>query len=153
MNIDVNAAKWRKAAREFLTMQGLKRGLRVGGVHIKSKVNVRPPHTPRKQVHLFGKKQRGAFFAKLRAGEIEVPYRRNFSPNSEQSSKRWSIQSSHSGFRQTVGNTASYSALLQGKKQALYHKQTGWRRIDVIAREETPQVGRLVANEIKREFK
>lgn len=61
-------------------------------VHLRSKLAPYPPRSSRPQAHLWTRQQRREFFAKLRAGEIEVPYRRGQSPGSENLGKRWRIR-------------------------------------------------------------
>jgi hypothetical protein len=72
---------------------------------------------------------RRAFFAKLRSGEIQVPYRRGSSPGSEQLGRRWRVLPRGRGA--ALVNTASYAALVHGSPgQAAYHQAGGWKTED-----------------------
>jgi hypothetical protein len=73
------------------------------------------------------KRMRAGFFAKLKSGEIEVPYRRGASPGSEKLGARWAISTQNQGWRAVIGNNASYAKLVQDSaKQTGYHRGTGW---------------------------
>ena len=75
-------------------------------------------------------RQRRGFFAALRRGRIEVPYRRGRSPGSETLGRRWNIRPL--SFGAVLENRARYAGLVHGKKgrQAAYHARTGWVRED-----------------------
>ena len=67
-------------------------------------------------------KVRRAFFAKMKAGEIRVPYRR-----SGDLRKHWSVQSSLGGMTSTLVNGLSYAPLVQGwEDQTTGHRWSGW---------------------------
>lgn len=108
-----------------------------------SKQNVYPRESHRPQPFVSDKQRRG-FFAKLSAGEIEVPYRRGSSPNSETASKRWSVEARDGGLTQVAGNNASYAPLLySAEKQTAYHKQTGWKTVEETYRNETQALAKV----------
>jgi hypothetical protein len=72
-------------------------------------------------------KMRRGFFAKLKSGEIEVPYRRGQSPGSEKLGQSWTVRKSNYGFKATIGTGVSYARLVQDSaKQTSYHRGTGW---------------------------
>lgn len=76
----------------------------------------RYPSPARKRQAFVSANQRRAFFAKLRSGQISVPYRRT-----GQLGNRWLTQPNGDGA--TLTNTAPYSDLVQSAKgQAGYHK-------------------------------
>jgi hypothetical protein len=80
-------------------------------------------------------KQRRGFFAKLRSGEIEVPYRRGASPGSEKLGSSWVKEVRSTGATNVVGfvqTVVSYAGLVHGKLQTAMHKGTGWRTVDVM---------------------
>jgi len=64
---------------------------------------------------------RKAFFAKLRSGEISVPYKRTGNLKNH-----WSVESGLNGFTATIGNNALYAELVQGPEQAKTHQWSGW---------------------------
>lgn len=112
-------------------------------VYFKAKVNIYPSESHRPQPFVSDKQRRG-FFAKLNAGEIEVPYKRGMSPNSETASKRWTVEERDGGNTQVVGNSASYAPLLYSKaSQTLYHKQTGWRDVETVYRDEKQNLAKV----------
>jgi hypothetical protein len=72
-------------------------------------------------------KMRRGFFAKLKSGEIEVPYRRGQSPGSEKLGQSWTVRRENMGFRAIIGTNVSYAQLVQDSaKQTSYHRGTGW---------------------------
>lgn len=79
-------------------------------------------------------KQRRGFFAKLKSGQIQVPYRRGGSPGSQSMGRRWQI-SAAGQYGRRLTNTASYSGLVQSKQgQAGYHKGT-WSTDEKVAQD------------------
>lgn len=85
----------------------------------QNRLAVYPP-AARKAQPFKSDKSRRFFFAALRAGAIEVPYRRG-GRNSQTLGRKWVIQPDGDGA--TLTNTAGYSDLVQGKQtQAGYHK-------------------------------
>jgi len=84
-------------------------------------------------------KQRRGFFAKLRSGEIQVPYQRGSSPGSEALNKRWTTKL-ESDTQVVVGNNTSYGELVMGDKQAAFHRDTGWKTIQTIVDDNKPAI-------------
>lgn len=73
-------------------------------------------------------RQRRGFFAALREGRIQVPYRRG-GRGSETLGRKWSIQSVAFGAR--LRNPARYARLVHGSPgQTRYHRQGGWKSED-----------------------
>lgn len=92
------------------------------------------PGVRRRKMVFVSDRQRRAFFAKLRSGEIEVPYRRGSSPGSETLGRRWHIQPS-GAIGHVLTNDASYAPLVHGADdQASYHKGN-WKTDEGIAKE------------------
>lgn len=92
------------------------------------------PGVRRRKVTFLSDKQRRAFFARLRNGEIEVPYRRGTSPGSETLGRRWHIRASGQ-IGHVLTNDASYAPLVHGKDdQATYHKGN-WKTDEGLADE------------------
>ena len=83
-------------------------------------------------------KQRRGFFAKLHSGEIEVPYRRGQSPNSEKYGSQWYIAEKKYGVK--MGNRASYAGYLTGNDQANYMAGLGWRKLWDVAKEKQTKI-------------
>jgi hypothetical protein len=114
--------------------------LRAAAVHVKGKISVYPPKMAGRPMHFVSLKQRIAVMAMIRSGEIEVPYRRGQSPNSESLGRRWTIADQDDGLTQIVGNNASYGPWVQGEQQAAYHKEGGWKTTEQVSDEERPYV-------------
>lgn len=92
------------------------------------------PRPSRKKMTFTSDRQRRAFFAKRRSGEIEVPYRRGTSPGSETLGRRWHIRQ-HGAIGHVLTNDASYAPLVHGADtQAAYHKGN-WKTDEGLARE------------------
>jgi hypothetical protein len=121
--------------RKITTLQELRRvkaAMKMAGVFLRGKMATYPARRFGPNPGLRGKSEKAAkmrrgFFAKLRSGEIEVPYRRGISPGSETLGRRWTVTQSGDGMTVTIGNNASYAQLVQSAdKQTQYHKTTGW---------------------------
>jgi hypothetical protein len=119
-------------------------------LHLRSKLAPYPPVSRRPQAGQWSDAERRAFWAKLKAGEIEVPYRRGLSPGSESLGKRWQIKGS--GNRQSLINNASYASLTQGRKQIPYHKGTGWNTTEDTINSERGAIGTIMTKETAREL-
>lgn len=104
--------------------QNQRNSLAAGGQYLKSQMAVYPP--PRRQPMVFkSPKQRRGFFAKLKAGEIEVPYRRGISPGSRKLGQSWVVEAND--HEAIVGTRVNYGPVVQAREwQARYH-QGNWR--------------------------
>lgn len=92
------------------------------------------PGVRRKKQPFVSDKQRRAFFAKLKDGEIEVPYRRGSSPGSETLGRRWHIRPDGE-LSHILTNDASYAPLVHSESdQAAYHKGN-WKTDEGLAKE------------------
>ena len=99
-------------------------------------------------------KSRRYFFAALRSGDIEVPYKRGSSPGSEKLATSWTTNVSADGRMGTVGNDASYGPLVQDKaRQTAYHKATGWSTVQDVAKKEAKMIIRFFQQAIERALK
>src|SRR5688572_14895075 len=83
--------------------EGTRIGLLAGANYLKGKWAVYPPVRRRKVAHMWSDKQRRGFFAKLKAGEIEVPYRRGQSPGSQRLAQRFATSVASDGRSAMVG--------------------------------------------------
>ena len=122
--------------------------IKAGALHLVNSLREYPqqPHRPQPFV---SDKQRRGFFARLRRGEIEVPYRRGQSPGSESLKHRWTSEAILGGYGQQIGNNASYARLVQDRdKQTKYHQQTGWPTYQDVQEREGDNVIKLVEREI-----
>lgn len=136
--------------RKLQNLQGFRTGTKTAFVHLKSKIAKYPPRSSRPQAQYWTKKQRQGFFYHLKKGDIEVPYRRGTSPNSERLGQRWIIEGE--GFGLTLHNRAGYASRVQGSQQTEYHKRTGWKQADTVVREELPTMRRIVLQEVTKDL-
>lgn len=148
LDIDVNADQAINGLSALSQMRGLRRGLAGGAVHLQGKAATYPPERHAPQGFTSDAQRRG-FFARLRSGEIQVPYVRGFAPTSENLGQRWTVEERDDGLTQVVGNNATYAPLVQGAgRQTLYHKVTGWKTDEQILAEEGPRVQEIVNAQI-----
>ena len=125
---------------------GARAGLKAAGLYVKGVASIYPPVRRRKvDTSLWTVRQRGYFFAALKEGKIEVPYRRGSSPGSQRLGARWAVDERRiAQGRVTVGNNSSYAALVYSKSgQSGYHKGN-WKTIDAIAKKAGPEARRIV---------
>ena len=128
----------------------VKAGLKAAGVHVKGKLAQYPPRKYLPQPFKTDK-QRRFFFAALRDGRIEVPYRRGQSPGSEDLGQKWTVKDRKGGLQVVVGNNVSYGPYVQDPaSQSGYMKAVGWKDTDQVAQEETAKVNEILAKEIDR---
>jgi hypothetical protein len=125
----------------------IRRALRAVALHIKGKITEYPPlpgGRPQFPHGFVSDRQRRYFFAALRSGEIEVPYRRGQSPKSEAHAQSWTVKVKASGDEATVGSDTSYGPYLQqAGVQSRYHEETGWKTDEQVVKEETEAAMRL----------
>jgi hypothetical protein len=118
--------------RRLINLQAYRHGLTAAAVHVKGQIATYPKVRRGPQPFKTDKQRRG-FFAKLKAGEIEVPYRRGISPNSQRLDAKWFI-SMLSDLRASIVNTATYARLVHDRtQQSRYHEETGWKTAQGVA--------------------
>lgn len=131
-------------------LKQLAKAVKAAAIHVRGKAARYPAESHRPQPFKTDKQRRG-FFAKLRSGEIEVPYRRGISPGSETLGRKWTIAGSNAGLTQTIGNNASYAKLVQSDEdQTGYHRATGWQTVTQIVDNERETVIQYIQEEIER---
>lgn len=108
-----------------------------------------PVQLPRPAMPMTDKQRRG-FFAKLRAGEIEVPYVRGGSKSKEFGRQFYVTQQ---GYNTIVGNNSPYNDYLIGPNQAAYMAVLGWRKLDEVAQEKKDKMEKIYAGWVKRSIK
>jgi len=92
---------------------------------------------------------RRAFFAKMKSGEIKVPYRRT-----HKLGDHWAVSSSMDGFTSTVANNMSYADLVQGwDDQVTRHKWSGWVTEKGALDVKRPEIIRNITNALNQEVK
>lgn len=157
VRIDVDMGKVPTLMTRLKKQQGLKTGLAVGATYLKGKLATYPTRRYGKAVWSSDPAKRyrqiRGFFAKLKAGEIDVPYRRGQSPGSQRLGQRWTTEARNNGFTQVVGNNASYAPLVQAaKKQTQYHKQTGWITDEKVVKQEGARVVEIVGSYVQKDL-
>ncbi len=131
-------------------------GMKAGLLHLKGKIAKYPARKHISIESLGGwksDKQRKWFFANLKAGTIDVPYRRGQSPGSEDLAAKWTTKYSEGKFEGAVGNNASYARLVQGAKQTEMMKRIGWETVETVAKNETKRVQEYVFEAVRRAIK
>lgn len=137
-----------KIMKKVGSLQPVKTGLKTGAVHVKGKIAKYPQVSRRPQPFKTDLQRRG-FFAKLKSGEIDVPYKRGISPSSERLGQSWTTREQHGGLTQIVGNDTSYGPLVQDRdRQSGYHKTTGWQTTQDVAEQESSSVSNIIKKNI-----
>lgn len=92
---------------------------------------------------------RRAFFAKMKSGEISVPYKRT-----RKLANSWAVSSSMDGFTSTVTNNMSYADMVQGwDSQVTRHKWSGWITEKGALDVKRPEIIKNITNALNREVK
>lgn len=96
----------------------------------------------KRQRQIFG------FFARLRSGEITVPYIRTSAL-----AKRWSIYTAREGLEATLVNNTPYGPLVQSaEEQTRFHALTGWETIDDVVDRERAHAENIANNLVQAIF-
>src|SRR3990167_5697628 len=123
--------------KKLVNLQAYRHGMMAAAEHVKGQVATYPRVRRGPQPFKTDKQRRG-FFAKLKAGVIDVPYRRGVSPNSQRLDTKWFV-SMLSDLRASIVNAATYATLVHDRtKQSRYHEETGWKTAQDVA--ENPSV-------------
>ena len=93
------------------------------------------------------KRQIRGFFAKLRAGLIEVPYRRG-GLNSQSFGKPWATKK-ESDTKYVIGNNTDYGPLVMGDQQTRFHKRSGWPTTHGLLEKNKARIERVAIEMIK----
>jgi hypothetical protein len=93
-------------------------------------------------------KVRRAFFAKMKAGEISVPYKR-----SGDLRKQWNAISSLGGWTATISNPLSYAPLVQGENQTYGHGASGWLTVSAAEKKYAPKIKQRIMKAIEEELR
>lgn len=92
---------------------------------------------------------RRAFFAKMKSGEISVPYKRT-----RKLANSWAVSSSMDGLTSTVENNMSYADMVQGwDSQVTRHKWSGWVTEKGALDVKRPEIIKNITNAFEREVK
>lgn len=113
-------------------MNRVKASVQLAATFLKGKIAQYPPVSRRPNMMLRGnsekaKAMRRGFFYHLNKGDIQVPYVRGVSKNSEKLGQSWTVRKSAGGFNAIIGTSVSYAPLVQSREdQAKYHQWSGW---------------------------
>jgi hypothetical protein len=135
------------ALRAPLLDATMRSALAKGGARLKDAVDQYPGPASPFHVRFRSDRHRRGFFARLRSGEIEVPYRRGVSPGSQNLIHKWTVAIARS--RARVDNNVGYAEWVHGDRQAWFHAATGWRRLTDVVRSESGAVLEIVRLEIE----
>ena len=139
-----------KRITDLQQLRPVKLAVRTAALHVKGKVAVYPQQRRMTRASVYGStfvsdKQRRYFFAALKRGEIEVPYRRGESPKSETLGRRWTVNITNNGMRAVIGNNASYGPLVMDQdRQSVFMKAVGWRTVQEIVEDERATVMEVI---------
>lgn len=106
--------------------------------HVKRIAATYPPQPRGRKQPFVSDRQRRFFFAALRDGRIDVPYRRGVSPGSQKLGAQWTVRLGRTSA--SVVNPVRYGPLVQGSRQTAFHQTTGWKNEQQISNEAAPQV-------------
>jgi hypothetical protein len=158
--VSISLQGYEALVRKLTTLAQLKSmaaAVNAAAVHVKRKIATYPARVlGMPNPNLYGNsakaaKMRRGFFARLREGKIDVPYRRGASPGSKTLGKKWNISTANAGLTATVGNNVSYGPLVQSDaKQTAYHAAVGWKTVEEVAEDERETVTDLLAQELER---
>lgn len=144
--------KNRDVLRNLSDLRGLRLGMEAAAQEAKADQSEYPPRSSRPQPFVSDRQRRG-FFYHLRRGNIEVPYRRGLSPNSERFAQRWTVRTERGGLRVVLGNNTSYAALLKvDGQQTDYHRKTGWQTIGAVNAANMKKYEQIVVKYARQDF-
>lgn len=127
----------------------IKTGLAAVALEAKGKIAAYPPSPggrPQFPEGFKSLKQQRFFFAALRDGRIEVPYRRGGSRGSQKLGGSWTTQEELGGLAQVIGTAVGYApTVLDEERQSSYHAATGWVTVQRRAVELEPWSGQQMS--------
>lgn len=151
MPMTLNMGGFDEKLARMMRSDGLRRGIRAGALYLRGKVGTYPPVSRRKVGQYLTAKQIRFLHAASKSGDIEIPYRRGASPGSERMGLRWELKATNGGLTQTIGNNSSYINYVQGDDQSVYHRLTGWEKVEDIVDDEEEEVFNIINREMQRE--
>src|SRR3990172_8294245 len=96
--------------KRFINLQAYRHGMTAAAEHVKGQIQTYPRVRRGPQPFKTDKQRRG-FFAKLKAGVIDVPYRRGISPGSQRLDTKWFV-SMLSYLPPSILNNPSYATFV-----------------------------------------
>lgn len=133
--------------RHMVSAAGLRPAIAEAAAYVKSEAATYPPTRTQGQPFKTDK-QRRYFFAALRSGEIQVPYRRAGAGGGLAGD--WTVVFTDGGA--IVGNAKSYGPYVMGTRhQSAYHNGN-WKTEERIATDGEPKVMEIIARHVRREI-
>lgn len=138
-------------------MLRVKAAIKSAAVEMRGRIARAPAVSRRKNWLLYGNSARAArmrrgYFYHLNRGDIEVPYRRGFSPGSHKLSQSWAVNMRSDGWVAEIGTNVPYAHLVQDRdEQTSYHAQTGWITVQGAVNVFGPGIMRDIEHAFKRE--
>jgi len=158
LKIHVEGAK--EIADRLERLQRMKRvqgAIKSGTIELKGRIAKAPPVVRQSNPMLRGssaksERMRRGFFARLNAGEIEVPYIRGKSPGSQKLEQSWAIRYYNSGWTAEIGTNVSYARYVQDRdRQYWMHAYTGWITAQTVVDVYGPKIEYYIRNALMQD--
>jgi len=137
----------------MLRGNGLLRGLAAAALYLRGRVGPYPAVSRRQIGQYLTPKQIRYLWAASKSGAIDIPYRRGVSPGSERMGLRWEISARNGGLTQVIGNNAGYINYVQGDEQSVYHRETGWKKVEDIVDDERDNAFNIINSEVAKDVR
>lgn len=136
------------------SLEGAKRGLRAGAIHVEGIISQYPPATEANSSSMRRWYQRG-YGPRWRRKGGTIGGKKT----SEALGRKWTQDSRNGGLAQVIGNNASYAPWVHAAEQvgskgpqAKFHEHNGWKTDEQVIDEEGPTVLAFVKREIDRDL-
>lgn len=136
------------------SLEGAKRGLKAGALHIKGVVSQYPPATEANNSAMDRWYQRG-YGPRWRRRDGSI----GGSKTSEALGRKWAQESRNDGLTQVIGNNTSYGPWVQAAEksgvkgpQAGFHREHGWKTDDDVIDQEGARVLAFVKSEVDKDL-
>jgi len=144
MHILIDAIAARAGLQRLERLDGARRGLESAAAYIHAQISKAPPQRSWRAVFSSDRQRRG-FFARLRRGDIRVPYVRT-----GQSWRIDALETDAEGKTSiTVGTAKAGARYVWGAQQTATHHATGWRTAEQIAHDEGAHAAALIAEALR----
>lgn len=131
------------ALAAYTNLQGVSAGLLAGARILRTEVTRYPAQSSRPQPFMPPHVRRYVMWA-IKNGIINVPYARTYNLAAS-----WAVEPV-TPLEVHVGTENAIAPLVQGARQASYHRVTGWEKAGDVARRIEPQIQRAVEEQIGR---
>jgi len=145
MSLEQDVERLNRKLRRLASAGALRPAIAEAAAYIKSEAATYPP--VRRQSQPFKtERQRRYFFAALRSGEIEVPYRRKGAGGGL--AGNWTVVFTTDGA--IVGNNKDYGPYVMGTRDQSNYHEGNWKTEQMIATEGEPKVMEIIARHVRR---